>query len=75
MKYRRTPVHLFGIRGIEKMTDNKTEILKLIFENDYPEKAVMIFADIIDFLKQNEASEEQVYAYLQANFQMSPKIP
>ena len=49
------------------MTGSKTEIIKLILENDNVEQAVKIFADIIDFLKQNEASEEQVVAYLQTN--------
>lgn len=53
------------------MTDTKAEIIKLLIENDNPEEAVMIFAKIIDFLKQNEASEEQVSAYLRANYRMS----
>lgn len=53
------------------MTDTKTELIKLILENDNPEKAVMIFAAIIDFLKQNEASEEQVSAFLRTSCQTS----
>lgn len=53
------------------MTDTKAEIIKLILENDDKEQAVMIFAKIIDFLKQNEPSEEQVASFLQKNFPVS----
>ena len=53
------------------MTDTKAEIIKLILENGNKEQAVMIFAKIIDFLKQNEASEEQVASFLQKNFPKS----
>lgn len=53
------------------MTKEKAEIIKTILENDNPEEAVMIFAKIIDFLKQNEASEEQVSAFLRKNYQVS----
>lgn len=53
------------------MTEYKAEIIKTILENDNVEEAVMIFAKIIDFLKQNEASEEQVAAFLQTNFPKS----
>ena len=53
------------------MTENKAEIIKLLLENDNPEEAVKIFAKIIGFLKQNEASEEQVSAFLRKNFQVS----
>ena len=49
------------------MTENKTEIIKLILESDNVEQAIKVLADIIDFLKQNEASEEQVVAFLQTN--------
>ena len=42
------------------MSDNAQELLKLIFENDNPEQAVMTAAAIIfDFLKQHESSQEQ----------------
>ena len=53
------------------MTENKAEIIKLLLENDNPEEAVKIFAKIIGFLKQNEASEEQVSAFLRTNCQTS----
>ena len=53
------------------MTGTKMEIIKLILENDNADKAVRILSDIIDFLKQNEASEEQVVAFLQRNCQES----
>lgn len=53
------------------MTETKAEIIKLILENDNPEEAVKIFAKIIGFLKQNEASEEQVSAFLRTNCQTS----
>ena len=53
------------------MTENEAEIIKLLIENDNPEEAVMIFAKIIDFLKKNEASEQQVSAFLQKNCRTS----
>ena len=53
------------------MTENERELMKLIFENDNADQAVMIFAKIIDFLKQNEASEEQVVAFLRENLHKS----
>ena len=53
------------------MTENKTELIKLILENDNPEKAVMVFAAIIDLLKQHEAFEEQASVYLQTSYQTS----
>lgn len=47
------------------MTENKTELIRLILENDNPEQAVMTAAAIIlDLLKQSESSEEQVSACL-----------
>ena len=47
------------------MTENKTELIKLILENDNPEQAVMTAAAIIlDLLTQRESSEEQVSACL-----------
>ena len=56
------------------MTERKTELIKLILESNNPEKAVKIFAAIIDFLKSDEATEEQVLAFLQANCLTSPQI-
>ena len=53
------------------MTENKTELIKLILENDNPEQAVMTFAAIIDLLKQHEEFEEQASAYLQTSYQTS----
>ena len=50
------------------MTENERELIKTLSENDNPDKAVMIFATIIDYLKQNEASEEQAFAFLRTNF-------
>ena len=42
------------------MSENKTELIRLILENDNPEQAVMIAANIIlGLLTQPEASEEQ----------------
>lgn len=47
------------------MTENKTELIRLILENDNPEQAVMTVASIIlDLLKPRESSEEQVSACL-----------
>lgn len=54
------------------MTENEKELIKLILENDNPEKAVMTFAAIIDFLKHHGASEEQTSARLQTSYQTSP---
>ena len=49
------------------MTENEKELIKLIRENDNPEKALMTATVIIlDFLKQHGSSEEQAAAYLQA---------
>ena len=43
------------------MTENKTELIRLILENDNPEQAVMVAANIIlGLLTQCESSEEQV---------------
>ena len=43
------------------MTENYTELIRLILENDNPEQAIMT-ADVIirGLLKQHESSEEQV---------------
>ncbi len=47
------------------MTENKTELIKLILENDNPEQAVMTAAGIIlSLLMPHESSEEQVSACL-----------
>jgi hypothetical protein len=47
------------------MTENKTELIRLILENDNPEQAVMTAASIIlELLTPPEASEEQVAACL-----------
>ena len=47
------------------ITENKTELLRLILENDNPEQAVMTAAAIIfDLLKQHGSSQEQVSACL-----------
>ena len=45
------------------MTDNKKELIKIIRENDNPEKALMAATVIIlGFLKQHESSEVQAAA-------------
>ena len=45
------------------MTDNKLELLRLIFDNDNVEQAILTFADIISsFSKQHEANQEQAVA-------------
>ena len=46
--------------NIEKMTENKVELVKLILENVDVEQAVLTAAAIIsDFLKQYESNQEQ----------------
>lgn len=48
------------------MTENEKELIKIIRENDNPERALMTAAVIIlGFLKQRESSEAQVAAVLQ----------
>ena len=43
------------------MTENKTELIKLILENDNLEQAIMTAnAIILDFLMQHESYQEQV---------------
>ena len=50
------------------MTEKEKELIKLIRENDNPERALMTAAVIIlGFLKQHGSSEEQVPACLQAH--------
>lgn len=47
------------------MTENKTELIRLILENDNPEQAIMTVAAIIlDLLTPHESSEERVSACL-----------
>ena len=52
-------------KEIDIMSENKTELLRLILENDNPEQAVMAAANIIlNLLTQHESSEEQASACL-----------
>jgi hypothetical protein len=47
------------------MTENTTELIRLILESDNPEQAIMTASVIIrDLLKQHEEAEEQVAACL-----------
>ena len=47
------------------MTENEKELIKMIRENDNPEKALMTAAAIItEFLKQHESSQEPFVAFL-----------
>ena len=49
------------------MTENEKELIRIIRENDNPERAIMAAAVIIlGFLKQHESSEEQAAVALQA---------
>lgn len=65
--------HMFDIdiRGIKiTMTDYKTELLKLILENDNVEQAILTASVIIhDLLKQHELLEEQIPSCLQVSGQ------
>ena len=73
----RTCVRIVLIDGrrIKKMTENQTELLRLILENDNPEQAVLTVAAIIsDLLKQHESDQEQVVEYQQALCQTSPTL-
>lgn len=57
-------------RGFKIMTDNQTELIRLILENDNIEQAIMTASAIIhDLLMQHESSEEQLSARLQASDQ------
>ena len=59
-------------RGIKIMTDHKTELLRLILENDNIEQAIMTASVIIsDLLKQHESLEEQTVSCLPVSDQMS----
>lgn len=46
------------------MTDNESDLIRMIRESDNPEKAIMTASVIIlGFLKQHESSEEQAPVY------------
>ena len=50
----------------------KTELIRLILENDNIEQAIMTASVIIsDLLKQYESPQEQIFACLQVDGQMS----
>ena len=50
------------------MTDNESELIRIIRENDNPEEALMTAAVLIlGFLKQHESSAVQAPACLQAH--------
>lgn len=54
------------------MTDYKTELLRLILENDNIEQAIMTASVIInDLLKPYESLEERILSCLQASDQKS----
>lgn len=54
------------------MTDHKTELMRLILENDNIEQAIMTASIIIsDLLKQHESLEAQTPSCRQASGQMS----
>lgn len=49
------------------MTANEQELIKIIRENDNPEKALVTAVEVIlSYLAQHESSEEQVAVYLPA---------
>ena len=54
------------------MTENKTEIIKLILENGNVEEAVRTVADIISyFSKQHELNQERVVVDQELRYQTS----
>ena len=54
------------------MTDHKTELMRLILENDNIEQAIMTASVIIsDLLKQHESLEAQIPSYHQVVGQKS----
>ena len=64
-----TNIRIIG--GTKTMTDNQTELMRLILENDNIEQAIMTASVIIsDLLKQHESPQEQIFACLQAGDQM-----
>ena len=57
------------------MTENKMELIRIIFENDNPEQAILTAAAIIgDLLMQHELLEEQIFADLQASGRTSQAL-
>ena len=57
------------------MTDYKTELIRLILENDNIEQAIITASVIIsDLLKQHESLEEQIASCLQVSGQMSSSL-
>lgn len=53
------------LKGVVTMTDNESELIKLIRENDNPAQALMTATLIVlGYLKQHESSAEQAPAYL-----------
>ena len=55
------------LKGVCLVCENELELIKLIRENDNPERALMVAATIIlGYLKQHESSEEPVAVDLQA---------
>ena len=57
------------------MIDHKTELIRLILENDNIEQAIMTASVIIsDLLKQHELLEEQTPSYHQVSGQKSPSF-
>ena len=57
------------------MTDYKTELIRLILENDNIEQAIMTASVIInDLLKQHESLEAQILSSLQVSGQTSPSF-
>ena len=68
-------LHCDNKGGIKIMTDYKTELIRLILENDNIEQAIMTASVIIsDLLKQYESPQEQIFVYLQADDQMRSSI-
>ena len=66
---------LLIVKGDKIMTDHKTELIRLILENDNIEQAIMTASVIInDLLKQHESSEEQAFVCLQVCGQMRPSF-
>ena len=55
------------MKGVEKLSENNMELIRIIRENDNPEQALMAAATIIlGYLKQLESSEGRAVADLQA---------
>ena len=61
--------------GKQIMTENKMELIRIIFENDNPEQAILTAAAIIgDLLTQHELLEEQIFVDLQASGRTSQAL-